>query len=417
MIGLAIVAVTTSSPVGAMPEPAALAFTAPMQLDTVAGVPWNVTVADIDQDGHADIVTADALQAGWGGVSVLRNQGGAAAFDRPVQAATGPFTTAAAVADLNADSRPDIVAANSGDLAEGGVSVVVNHTADRSGHVEFGQPQKFAAGLSPGQLAIADVDGDAKPDLVVGNLLNVVLGAVDVLINTTEPGSDRITFGPPHPFAAGFVAEGLAVADLDQDGRTDIVVGETGSSTVSVLMNRTPGPGATPLFETVRMLSILPNGVGPVDVNNDGRLDLLTSVAPGTPLAGVLVSIDDATTGPPEFRPIGPGTGSAGTGFVPESLATADFDDDGRIDVVTAAAVSIEGLPGGLAVARNLTAPHAPDARFAPPLLLPAGTGTNAVAVGDLDNDDRPDLVTANSGSLNGHHAVSVLRNRTGLPG
>src|SRR5262249_39147305 len=82
-------------------------------------------------------------------------------------------------------------------------------------------------GKGPDALAVADVDGDRLPDLVVANLLD---STVSVL-----PGNGDGTFGPAETFAVGRQPAAVVVADVNGDGRPDIVTADYGDGTVSVL--------------------------------------------------------------------------------------------------------------------------------------------------------------------------------------
>src|SRR6185369_7389763 len=105
-----------------------------------------------------------------------------------------------AVADVDGDGRPDIVTATSaiadgGTILPGGVSVRVNTTPGGSGVLSFGPEQTFASGPNPSDpqsVAVADVNRDGKPDLVAANYVTKTLSA---LANTAEGRS----FPPPSP--------------------------------------------------------------------------------------------------------------------------------------------------------------------------------------------------------------------------
>ena len=116
----------------------------------------------------------------------------------------GPISVA--IADLNGDGRPDMAVANSGSNT---VSVLLGN---RDG--TFGTRTDFTAGVGPSSVAIADLNGDGRSDLAVANYS----GTVSVLL-----GNGDGTFRAEAAFDAGSGPSGLASADLNGDGEKDIV--------------------------------------------------------------------------------------------------------------------------------------------------------------------------------------------------
>ena len=135
--------------------------------------------------------------------------------------AVGLAPTSVAIADLNGDGRPDIVTTNSGGNS---VSVLLGN-----GDGTFSAQETFAVGRSPRAVVVADLTGDGIPDLIVANYND---DTISVLI-----GKGDGTFLPQEVFAVGARPYSLAVADLNGDGRPDIIVANSASDTVSVLMN------------------------------------------------------------------------------------------------------------------------------------------------------------------------------------
>src|SRR5262249_45340650 len=144
------------------------------------------------------------------GVSVLLGKGDGT-FQTPQYYPVGlPFSVA--VADVNGDGKPDLVVPNGGNydpktrkLLNEGVKVFLG-----KGDGSFGPPQTFVAGSFSEMVAVADVNGDGKPDIVdlFGNSEKFPGGGVGVLL-----GKGDGTFGPPQTFVAGF--DPAAVADVN----------------------------------------------------------------------------------------------------------------------------------------------------------------------------------------------------------
>ncbi len=148
------------------------------------------------------------------------------------------------VADINGDGKPDLVVVNE---LTSTLSVLLNTTAPGAATPTFAPEADFATGVYPVSVAIADLNGDGKPDLVaVSQNPNILT----VLLNTTAPGATKPTFAPMMTFATGPGPSSVAIADLNGDGRPDLVVTtyNTGFSGVSVFLNTTAAGASTLTF-------------------------------------------------------------------------------------------------------------------------------------------------------------------------
>src|SRR5262249_31795413 len=141
-------------------------------------------------------------------VSLLLNNG-AGGFLTPTVSGVGPQPGALAVADYNGDGRPDVATANSGGNT---LSVLIN---DGSGG--FKAAVDFVALSQPSALAVGDFNGDGKTDLAT-----VAASGAGVLL-----GTGTGTFQSPLRYDVTSPAHGLAVGDFNRDGRTDIALGST----------------------------------------------------------------------------------------------------------------------------------------------------------------------------------------------
>ena len=126
---------------------------------------------------------------------------------------------------MNGDRKPDLVTANYGDAHT--VSVLLN-----KGNGSFRARREYRTGRLPMSVAIGDLDGDGKPDVVTANQLS---GNLSVLRNR---GDGR--FHPKVDFAHGRAGGFVAVNDLNGDGKPDLATARPSANTVSVLIN-TPG--------------------------------------------------------------------------------------------------------------------------------------------------------------------------------
>ncbi len=105
----------------------------------------------------------------------------------------------------------------------------------------FAPQQTFATGSQPILVTVADVNGDGLPDLIVANYGD---NTVSVLVNTTAPGAITPSFATQQTFATGSSPLAVTVADINGDGKPDVISANVGDHTVSVLLNTT-APGST----------------------------------------------------------------------------------------------------------------------------------------------------------------------------
>jgi len=185
-------------------------------------------VADVNGDGHPDIITTN-----WGGdnITVLLGDGKGGfteAPGSPFPAGKTPF--GAAIADLNGDGKLDLAVVNySGHAdqpANDGVTILLG---DGHGAFKIMAGSPFPTGHAPIRLAVGDVNGDGIPDVVTVNLasndITVLLGGKGTFTRAaTIPVGD-------HPY-------GVAVGDLNGDGKADIVVANGRDNNVSVLLSK-----------------------------------------------------------------------------------------------------------------------------------------------------------------------------------
>ena len=208
---------------------------------------YAVAVADINSDGKPDLIVANYID---GTVCVLLNTSAAGAitptFSTQQTFATGSGPISVAAIDVNGDGKPDLIVANSNYMSGDTVSVLLNTTPPGSVTSSFATQMTFMTGAGPQSVAAADVNGDGKPDLIVANETDKT---VSVLLNTTVPGAAAPTFATQQTFGTGTNPTFVTTDDLNGDGRPDLIVTNRGDNTISVLINATMAGAATLSFD------------------------------------------------------------------------------------------------------------------------------------------------------------------------
>ena len=183
---------------------------------------------DIDDDGHADIVTANLRGAS---VTVLNGNGRGGFREMPGSPyACAPFPTAVAMGDFDGNGRSDLAVTNSPSNSAGqgadGLSVLL---ADPKGGFRSMSGTPAPTGAAPTQLAVGDIDGDGRDDMVVSNMNSDTVA----IAKLRQDGSIAVT----GRISVGRRPKGIAVGDLNNDGKPDIAVAHHGDNDIGVLLS------------------------------------------------------------------------------------------------------------------------------------------------------------------------------------
>lgn len=292
----------------------------------------------------------------------------------PVASLTmGTNTRQVIAADVNNDTKLDLISANSGSA---NVSVRLGNGDGTFGNTSL---VVIGVGTSPYAVAAADVNGDGKLDLLTannnGNSVSVRIGVGDGTFTTPASGT----------FAVGAGPYDLAVGDLNGDQKLDVVAVNNGSSNVSVLLGN--GDGTFQGQTTTAVSGTQPTAIILADFNADQKLDFATADQNG----------NNATVR------LGNGNGGFGLGstpmgvMAPMDLVAGDFNADKKLDL----AIANSGV-GTVRIALG-----AGDGTFingATPAVS-TGVSNRSIAAGDFNLDGNLDLAVTNVATSN----VSIL--------
>jgi hypothetical protein len=283
---------------------------------------------------------------------------------------TGPGPTAVALGDFDGTGSPDIATAN--DVAapeDDSVSILMNN-----GSGEFGPAATVELGetVAPSALVPVSCDADGDPDLAVAQ---AGTNSVRILRNNGNG-----TFTPDQDFATGSGPQGIAAADFNGDGMTDLATANAPGGSVTVLIG-TGGCGFNDTFYDLGDSSG-PHGIVARDLTGDGAADLAVS-DPADHEVEVLINDGSGNFGPAKAYATTP---------VPTPLTAGDFFGDGETSLVTGLAT--QGGTGGVAALPGAGTGAFPDSIMT---TIPSATATRGVAAGDFDGDGVLDVATSNA--------------------
>ncbi|MFC9996982.1 FG-GAP repeat domain-containing protein [Nocardia sp. NPDC127526] len=262
-----------------------------------------IATGDFTGDGRADVALTDLCAFG---IRVLAGRGDGT-FEPGRHFFTGVVPDGITAADLDGDGRLDLIVANGlGDL-------VVLFGDGLGGFAEQGR--YFAQGLAPGAVRAADFDEDGRLDFAVAATPSAVF----------RNNGDRTFTGST--LMAGIASVGLETADFDADGNADIVVASGFPVVLNVLYGN--GTGGFGRNRTLLAPDLVQEAIRVADIDHDGRPDIVGV----TSLGGVNVWLG-GETGPRQSNWTIGTPGNAG-------LALADFDGDGHVDMVAADSITL----------------------------------------------------------------------------
>ena len=408
-------------------------FQSPQSIATLPAGSYPILSADLDRDGNPDLVV---LQTAKANILVYRGRGDGA-FDAPKIVTVGNSPTFMVAGDLNGDQTTDLIfnatVANTiqyppygltyllgngnggfkspvtsvssygtghgvltaGDVNnDGHLDVITSDGAGNAqvflgnGHGSFTELAPFADGAGgmggESQFLLADLYGHGKLDLIVGNFGSQGYPGPLLVLEGNGDG----TFGNSVSLIAGFFPTYVAARDMNGDGRPDLVVANTISSSITVLINhgdgkftRSSNNYATAFLESNQRLD--PVGLlGVGDFNNDGKPDVEVASISGV---DVLLNLGRGVLRAPA---------SVELDLLPAQMFSADFNGDGHPDL----AVATLG-PNGVHAGIDILAGHGDGTLTITPYAFPGDLFIGNPMGGDFNGDGKIGVAAFGAGS------------------
>lgn len=295
-------------------------------------------------------------------------------------------------ADIDLDGKLDMAA-----ISQGDAEVALFRNISSSGNIDatsFESGITYSSGSNPVWLSAADLDRDGRLDLVSNHASG---GSIGIYRNNASTGSfNAATLDARADISLNALSEELSIGDLNRDGQLDIVT-TSNNNTLFQLFNNTTTVGAlttgsfdAPLDFTAGDDAI---SIAVGDLDGDGLVDVVT----GNRGDVNITTMRNTTSGSYSFE--SPETRSAGNN--PWGLELADIDGDGRLDVVASSQSDNQ-----LYLYRNTSTVG--DINLASPVTFSLPSGSFQLAIGDLSGDGKSEIVVASTGG-----GISVFQNQT----
>jgi hypothetical protein len=365
---------------------------------TVGKNPKGVAAGDLDGDGLPDLAVANYDDRS---ISILKNSGapGQVQYAASIHLPLSITPSAIAMVDVNADGKLDVIVT---DHYYGNFIVLINNS--NAGIIALANPVSFATKERGIDLAAGDFDQDGKTDLVIIN--EDWTDGLWIMRNTSANGVISFSRMPRFDFGYYYNPISVAVADMNNDSKPDLMVSYNLGKTVKVYKNLSSNGNIT--FDTSPPINLgdlsSPYGVAAADMDGDGKPEMALIVDrayygewiyvfKNTSLSGGALSFGAVSTLPGDIN------------FGSVSLGIGDMDGDGKVDIVS-------GSPWDDSVLVFKNASTAGAISFLPRVGYLTSNKPYRVCLADVDIDGKSDIVSVSTSTGN----VSILRNKIGEP-
>lgn len=308
-----------------------------------------------------------------------------------------------AAGDLTGDGKPDLVITNSA----GDNLIILPNTSTIGGPVTFGAQESITptAGTfnNPRHVALGDLDGDGWLDMAIPSY---GLSRVVIFLNSGS-GVVATAFTVAGSYATGWAPNGIAIGDLDGDGKPELVTSNISGGSISIFRNTSVNTGIVSFAAREDFAMTTPHAIYDVslaDIDNDGKLDIVGGQDINSNPGNLVMLRNASTSGILSF------TGLNATGAIraPWTIATGDLNADGRNDLVVGSGSNV-ALDQINVFTKLITGGNL--ANFAQ--LSPTVNGdSRTMALGDLNGDGKPDIITGNQSATPGYY-TQVFPNTT----
>jgi hypothetical protein len=343
-------------------------------INTPSGGWPNIENGDFDNDGKPDIVIGSNSSNGGQTISVYRNTSTPTAVSL-VPAGTylnlGEDRTIRYIrtGDIDGDGKLDIVVSRDSNYNGIGIITVFRNTST-VGNISFAAYLNFPSGNSQNDLAIRDMDGDGRPDVIssTGNPARFV-----ILRNISTFGN--IAFAPKTGFGTAG-AFGLTIDDVDNDDKPDVIITRWSPDSITVYKNSsTVGNLQLAPVVSYKTAGSSPYRIFTADFDGDSKTDMVISHSAGT----LSTFRNIGTAGSIAFANRVDFTFSPGAGA---EQAVGDLNGDGKVDIAGATG-------NGPAILNNLGTPG--TISLAPPVWL-TSFYDGYYSLADYDGDGKLDI-------------------------
>lgn len=379
---------------GGTPGILAANFSAQVDFQGQSGL-YDICLCDFNSDGKVDIASANDND---NSIAFFQNGSVVGTFTFPKLAV--PIAARSlhlTCGDLNGDGRSELIISEGGEGAN--LFILKNN-----GAYSFTLSTVNLTGKKPKRAEVADLDGDGKPDLIVTDQKS---GTLTILKNQSTLAT--LSFAAPQfvTIPGATTTDGLDVADLNGDGRPEVVLSQflTTNSNVFILKN-TSNPGSISLDVPLQLTigsTVVSIKLG--DLDGDKKTDIAVTQLLGSRISAFL---NQSTTTTLQFAaPV-----VLPTDERPWGLDIGDLDGDGKAELITTSITK-----KSITILNNLSTPG--NLSFTQ-TLLPTTFINRHIKIGDLDTDGKPDIAFTSIDDNNSSPAVpaskvSIIRNRTCL--